>query len=159
MSLFLGTHQNRLDAKGRISIPASFRSTLRKYQKGGEDAFVILRPSHKLPCIEGWPPAIFAALAEPLEEIALFSEEHDDLATALYADAWPVEPDREGRIILPERLREYANLSESVIFMGLGKIFQIWEPEAASNRQRTARLNVKKTTLPNHTLKTERKDP
>ena len=65
---------------------------------------LVLRPSHKHPCIEAWPPRAFEALAAPLERLDLFSEDHDDLAAALYADACPVESDKEGRIVLPEAL-------------------------------------------------------
>jgi MraZ protein len=134
MSQFLGTHTNRLDAKGRVSIPASFRAAL----KAGEGGLV-LRPSHKHPCVEGWPAATFHALATPLDALDMFGEAHDDLAAALYADAHPTEPDKEGRIVLPDDLIAHAGLADSVVFMGLGRTFQIWEPEAAERRRAEAR--------------------
>lgn len=137
MSHFLGTHQNRLDAKGRVSVPASFRGALRAMQEGGVS--LVLRPSHKHPCIEGWPTPVFESLANPLDRLDLFSEAHDDLAAALYADAFPVEADREGRIVLPDFLAEHAGLKDSVVFMGLGRTFQIWEPAAAERRREEAR--------------------
>ncbi|MBV9736456.1 MAG: division/cell wall cluster transcriptional repressor MraZ [Acidisphaera sp.] len=135
MTHFLGTHHNRLDAKGRVSVPAPFRAALRV----NGDASLILRPSHKHPCIEAWPAAIFRQLATPLERLDLFSEAHDDLAATVYADAWPVDTDKEGRIILPETLAVHARLAENVVFMGLGLIFQIWEPAAAERRRAEAR--------------------
>lgn len=138
MTHFLGTHQNRLDAKGRVSVPASFRAALRAQAADGA-AGVVLRPSHKHPCVEAWPAAVFQALATPLERLDLFSEAHDDLAAALYADAYPVEADKEGRIVLPEPLVTHAGLGEQVVFMGLGRIFQIWEPQAAERRRVEAR--------------------
>jgi MraZ protein len=137
MTRFLGTHTNRLDAKGRVSIPAPFRAVLKPAEAGG--APLVLRPSHKHPCIEGWPAAVFEALATPLDALDVFSEAHDDLSTSLYADAFPVEADKEGRIVLPEALVAHANLSESVVFMGNGRIFQIWEPAAAERRRAEAR--------------------
>ena len=137
MTHFLGTHTNRLDAKGRVSIPASFRAALRP--EGGGNATLVLRPSHKHPCVEGWPDAVFQALAKPLDALDMFSEAHDDMAAALYADAYPLEADKEGRIVLPEALVAHANLAETVVFMGLGKTFQIWEPEAAERRRAEAR--------------------
>lgn len=143
MTHFLGTHQNRLDAKGRVSVPAPFRAALRVLADGnGNDegtAGLILRPSHKHPCIEAWPPAIFAALGNPLERLDLFSEAHDDLAMTLYPDAYPAETDREGRIVLPDWLVAHAGLADTVTFMGLGRTFQIWEPEAAERRRLEAR--------------------
>ncbi|GBR06709.1 hypothetical protein GLI01_22200 [Gluconacetobacter liquefaciens] len=138
VSVFLGTHQNRLDAKGRVSIPAAFRTALRSQAAAGE-SLVILRPSHLHPCIEAWPPAAFAALSQPLDRMDIFSDDHDDLAAALYADAYPMDADREGRIILPEPLKEHAGLTEAVAFMGVGKTFQIWEPAAAERRRAEAR--------------------
>ena len=151
MTQFLGTHTNRLDAKGRVSIPAPFRAALRP--EGGGNASLVLRPSHKHPCVEGWPESVFQALAKPLDALDMFSEAHDDLAAALYADAWPMEADKEGRIVLPESLVAHANLSDTVVFMGLGKTFQIWEPAAAERRRAEARerARTRGLTLPGGT--------
>jgi MraZ protein len=141
MSQFLGTHQNRLDAKGRVSVPAPFRAALRATapEDDASRSNLILRPSHKHACIEAWPAPVFAALERQMQEIDLFSEAHDDLAASLYADAFPLEADKEGRILLPESLVAHAGLSDSVVFMGMGRIFQIWEPAAAERRRTEAR--------------------
>ena len=149
MGVFLGTHENRFDAKGRVSIPAGFRSVLRA-QQTEDNTLMILRPSHTLPCVEAWPAAAFARLTEPLDRLDMFSEEHDDLAAALYADAYPMDPDREGRIIIPDILRDHARLTDSplVAFMGLGRTFQIWEPEAARQRRAEARQRSRTVTIP-----------
>ena len=148
MSHFLGTHQNRLDAKGRVSVPAAFRAHLRNGSEG--PASLILRPSHKHPCIEAWPEAVFQTLAGPLDRLDMFSEDQDDLMMALYADATRVEADKEGRIVLPESLVQHAGLSEAVVFMGLGRTFQIWEPDAAERRRAEARnaARTRALTLP-----------
>ncbi len=61
----------------------------------------------------------------------MFSEEHDDLAATLYADAFELEADKEGRILLPDILVAHANLTDTAVFMGLGRTFQIWEPAGA----------------------------
>lgn len=147
MSQFLGSHQNRLDAKGRVSVPAAFRAALRKADEQGG---LILHPSHRHACIEAWPAAAFAQLAEQLEQLPSFSDEEDDLATTLFADSHPVEPDKEGRIMLPEALVAHAGLTDSVCFMGLGKRFQIWSPEAAEARRSAARSSaqIRGFTLP-----------
>ena len=146
MTQFLGTHQNRIDAKGRVSIPAPFRAGLRALDDG--DVGLVLRPSHKHPCVECWPPSVFARLASPLDGLDLFSEAHDDLAAALFADAITADADKEGRIVLPESLLAHASLTSSVVFMGLGQIFQIWEPEAAARRREQARTAARAVTLP-----------
>jgi MraZ protein len=143
MSQFLGTHQNRLDAKGRVSVPAPFRSALRAGADGEGAITLILRPSHKHKCIEGWPPAAFEALASSLSKLNKFSDAHEDMSAALYADAYAVEADKEGRIILGDELVEYAGLTNQVAFMGLGDTFQIWEPGAAKRRREEARQGAR----------------
>jgi len=140
MTQFMGTHQNRLDAKGRVSIPAPFRNLL-KNDDGG--TALVLRPSHNHACIEAWPLAAFDALSAPLDRLDTFSKEQDDLATALFAEAFRLEPDKEGRIVLPEFLKEYAGLSEGVTFLGHGRTFEIWEPTAAAHRTAEARGNAR----------------
>ena len=146
MSPFLGTHQTKLDGKQRTSVPAQFRSALRTYGSIG----LILRPSHKHPCIEAWPVETFDRVAQPLQTLDLFSEDQDDWQFALYADAHPVEPDKDGRVILPEPLVQYAGLTDALVFIGLGRLFQIWEPAAAAARVAAAKDSTrsKKLTLP-----------
>lgn len=138
MSRFLGTHPNRLDSKGRVSIPAPFRAALRALSPDGA-ASLVLRPSHNHPCIEGWPTAMFEALAAPLDRMDVFSEAHDDLSAALYADAYPLEADKEGRVVVPEALLAHAGIRDVLAFVGVGGRFQIWEPAAAQRRLAQAR--------------------
>ena len=140
MTQFLGTHQNRLDAKGRVSVPAPFRAALRQETDPASCGVgsIVLRPSHKYPCVEAWPMSGFEALAAPIERLDLFSEEHDDLASTIFAEAFPADIDKEGRILLPGALIAHAGLQDSVAFMGLGRIFQIWEPGAADRRRAEA---------------------
>jgi MraZ protein len=138
MGQFMGTHQNKVDSKGRVSIPAPFRTILRDGAPEGPVA-AVLRASHTHPCIEVWPVRAFEALGESLQRMALFSQDHEDLSAALYNDAHPVESDREGRINLPEWLVAHANISDAVVFMGQGQSFRIWEPQAASQRRADAR--------------------
>ncbi len=136
MTQFMGTHQNRLDAKGRVSIPAPFRGALRAAQEGA--ATLILRPSHKHPCVEGWPAADFHQLGTSMQKLDVFSEAQDDLAFALYADAAELTPDKEGRIVLPDSLAAHAAVAGPMVFVGLGTHFQIWEPEALAQRRAQA---------------------
>src|SRR6266851_6888156 len=107
MTQFMGTHTNRLDAKGRVSIPASFRAALKSGSAETDSAKLILRPSHKHPCIEGWPAAAFNDLDVPMQRLDMFSDDQDDLAFTLYADAAALEPDKEGRIVLPAELAAF----------------------------------------------------
>ncbi len=153
VSVFLGTHQNRLDAKGRVSIPAGFRAVLRAQaeQATPGEALIVLRQSPKHQCIEAWPMPAFLALGPTLNRLDMFSDDQEDLALSLYGDAYPVDADKEGRIVLPEALTAHAGLTDSVAFMGLGHHFQIWEPAAAERRRAEARSNARSVTLPGNT--------
>ena len=135
MTQFMGSYTGRLDKKGRVSVPAAFRSALERL--GTEE--LIFRPSHTLPCVEGWPTPGFEALASGLAALDTFSDAHDDMAMALYAEACPLRPDGEGRIVLPEPLIVHAGLQETVCFVGVGRNFQVWEPAAAERRKEQAR--------------------
>lgn len=137
MTQFMGTHENRRDGKGRVSIPAPFRAALR-----GPDgiARLILRPSHKYDCIEGWAAGAFHAMAAPLEDMPTFDDDEENLALSLYGEATEHEPDREGRIVLSNDFAAHAKVGELVAFIGVGRHFQIWEPEAGRRRLAEARL-------------------
>ena len=140
MSLFLGTHQNRLDAKGRVSIPAAFRTALRAGLEADAPTIVVLRPSPKHPCIECWPVARFEALKLRLDDLDPLSDEYEDLSATVYADSTPVEADKEGRIVLTTEMVARAQLTSQVAFMGMGGTFQIWDPEASAHRRTEARI-------------------
>jgi MraZ protein len=103
---------------------------------------MVLRPSHTHPCIEVWPEDRFNDLGQSLQRVPLFSEDYEDLSAALYADANTVESDREGRIVLPDWLMKHAGLSDTVVFMGQGQSFRIWEPAAAEQRRTEARARA-----------------
>ena len=143
MALFIGTHQNKLDAKGRVSIPAQFRSVLKKNSHAGEGAAtatMFLRPSHQHACIEGWTEFGFEALSEPVARgFNQFSAEHEDFVMALFGDACGLETDKEGRVMLPAELVAHANLADNVTFIGTRNTFQIWEPDAGRRRLAEAR--------------------
>jgi MraZ protein len=158
MALFNGTYVQNFDAKGRVSIPASFRAALRtgavSVAASGDGPIsipLVLRPSEKVRCIEALTEVKHQALLAELEKLDPLSEEYDALATVLFADAWPIETDKEGRIIIHDTLLSHAGISRSgsVAFVGMGTRFQLWDPDSvhghkaaaqATNRERMARL-------------------
>ena len=147
MSYFLGTHQNRLDAKGRVSVPAAFRIALRAVAEPDTANSVILRTSHKHPCIEGWPISTFKEMSRGISSLKQFSDEHEDLSTSVYANAYEAETDKEGRILLSADLVEHAGLTSQVSFMGMGETFQIWEPATCARRKAEAREAARRRDL------------
>ena len=109
MALFLSTHTNRIDKKGRVSVPASFRAAL---DQGPFNGIVTFR-SYKLPAIEGVSMERMKVISESVDNLDLFSEDQDDFSSTIFADAHQLGFDSDGRIILPENLRTHANLQDS----------------------------------------------
>ncbi len=146
MADFIGTHHGKLDIKGRVSVPSSFRAALKAKSTAGNTAAtapspLILRPSHKFACIEGRTEQAFDALAQHLKNLSEFGEEHHDLATSLYSDSHRLEADKEGRIVLSAEMIAHAGLdpTQPVAFMGIGDTFEIWNVAAAERRKTEAR--------------------
>jgi len=138
MTLFLSTFLNKLDKKGRVSVPASFRQAL-----GGQtfQGIVAFR-SYKLPAIEGMGIDRMQRISESVDQLDLFSEAQDDLTATIFADAQMLALDGDGRVILPQLLLDHAKIKDSVAFVGRGATFQIWNPEAFENYQSDARSRV-----------------
>lgn len=138
MALFLSTYINKLDRKGRVSIPASFRGAL----YGDDFSGVVLFCSPKYPCLEGFDMKTMEAMASRLDQFDMFSSEQDDMAAAIFGAANPLSLDGQGRIVLSEDLKDYACLEGKAAIVGLGRKFQIWNPDKFSGRQTQARKNV-----------------
>ena len=143
MTQFMGTFTGKLDRKGRVSVPAAFRGALERLGT----LELVLRRSHRDACVEAWPLPTFETMAAGLEQLDVFSDALDDLSLSLFADAFPLRPDGEGRVVLPEDLIAHAGLTEAVTFMGAGRSFQIWEPEAARQRAEAARQRARERGL------------
>lgn len=139
MQAFFGNHENRLDAKGRVSVPAPFRAAMRA---DSDTIPLILRPSHIEGCIEGWPRATYELWQEQLDQYDRFDPRREALATLLYSEAWMIEADKEGRILIPGELVAYANLKDAVTFLGRGDHFHIWEPAAAGTFRKASRAQA-----------------
>ena len=147
MNIFTGHYQGRLDAKGRVSIPAPYRSVLRQRSNDGETMSLMLRSHHQFDCVEGWAAADLERYSDRLDTLADFSPELNDLALVMFGDAMVVPIDNEGRIVVPEQLLSHAKIDKSLWFVGTRKTFQIWEPEAFESRRAQARANAANVTL------------
>ncbi|MBF0354477.1 MAG: division/cell wall cluster transcriptional repressor MraZ [Alphaproteobacteria bacterium] len=126
MQLFMGSFLNRLDKKGRISVPAPFRAALSNSAFPGVVAF----PSFSKPAIEAGGIERMQKLSEGTDGLPAFSTEQDDLAALIFASAHQLAFDGDGRVVLPEELTAHARISEQVLIVGLGKTFEIWQPDA-----------------------------
>lgn len=146
LALFISTFTNKLDRKGRVSVPAPFRAALGERLHLG----VVLFRSHNHPCLEGFEWDRMDEISQRLEHYDLFSDDQDDLATAIFGESVHLQFDGEGRVMLTQDLIEFSGLDDYATFVGLGRKFQIWQPGAFEERKKTARSQVreKRLTIP-----------
>ncbi|MFN7709657.1 MAG: division/cell wall cluster transcriptional repressor MraZ [Holosporales bacterium] len=135
MGLFLSTYIHKVDKKGRVSVPASFRATLSRESFPG---FIVLR-SYRYPALECLGQSRMERLSQTLDTLDLFSEAREDFTATLFADAEPIPFDGDGRVILPRSLLEQIGVSEEIAFVGRGPTFQLWLPKAFASHQGAAR--------------------
>ncbi len=139
MALFLSTFINKIDRKGRVSVPASFRCVLAQSSFQGVVGF----RSYKYSALEVCGMERMMELSQSVDRLDLFSDKQDDFAATLFADACSLPFDGEGRILLPQVLLLHADLKDTVAFVGRGATFQIWNPEAFQVYQDKARCRIK----------------
>ena len=144
MDLFVSRFINKIDKKGRVSLPSNFRNVLPKTNSNE----IILYKSIKTPSIEGCGAGRLKEIAKRINNLDFFSEDYDDFSSSIFSEIVPTNIDKEGRFLIPEELKKYANIKNEAAFFGQGFFFQIWEPKnglknAQISRQRL--LKEKKT--------------
>ena len=145
MDLFVSTFNNKIDKKGRVSLPSIFRFALPKDYKNE----IILTKSLRNKAIEGLSVLRVKEIAARINNLDFFSDEHDDFTTSIFSEMLPTHLDKEGRFLLPEKLKDFANIKDEVAFIGQGYFFQITNPKVAIDLQNKSRirLNLNKKTL------------
>jgi MraZ protein len=124
--LFLSSYINKIDKKGRVSVPASFRSSLSQQNFPG----IIAYSSFINPCIEACGMNRIEVLNQTIDNLDPYSEARDAFATTILGGCIQLAFDSEGRVILPEALIEFAHLDEQACFVGKGATFEIWNPKS-----------------------------
>jgi MraZ protein len=124
MNLFLSTYANSVDKKNRISIPSSYRSILSKEAYNG----VIAYPSIKHQAIELSGYDRIVEMSKIIQSLDIYSKERDAFETVILGEAVHLPFDSEGRVIIPNKLKEYANIEEQAFFIGKGLVFELWNP-------------------------------
>ena len=122
--MFLSSYENKLDKKGRVSVPASFRSYLSSLGYNG----VICYPSFNNQSIESCSQDRIEKLSNTIDSLNPFEEKRDYFATSILSESISLQFDSEGRISLPSKLLKHAKIKNNMLFVGQGKTFQIWEP-------------------------------
>ena len=122
--MFLSTYENKLDKKGRVSVPASYRSHLSNMGYNG----VICYPSFNNQSIEAWPQDRVEKISNSIDSLNPFEEKRDFFATSILSESENLQFDTEGRVSISKKLLIHAKIKSNILFVGLGKTFQIWEP-------------------------------
>ena len=123
--MFLSSFENKLDKKGRVSVPANFRSHLTSMGYNG----FITYPSFNHQALEACSQDRIEKLSNTIDSLNPFEEKRDFFATSILSESENLQFDTEGRVSLSKKLLNHANIKGNVLFVGLGKTFQIWDPK------------------------------
>lgn len=122
--MFLGEFEHTIDEKGRVAIPARFR-------EGVREGLVVTRGFDR--CLQAFPRPTWQGLAQRISALSLGNEEARNLRRLIFSGAAELEVDRQGRILIPQNLREYAALAEQVLIAGMNTYFELWSRERWQN--------------------------
>ena len=121
--MFRGRYEHTIDAKGRISIPSKFREVLAKKY---DDRLVITNFDH---CLVAFPYEEWSLLEQKVGTFSLMKKETSAFFRFFYSSAMDCDIDKQGRLLIPQTLRDYAGLQKDVVLVGEGKRIEIFAKE------------------------------
>jgi MraZ protein len=124
MDRFVSQYTLKLDSKGRVSIPASFRAVL---ARDGFDGLYCY-PALDRPALDAGGNALLKEIETLIDRFPPYSEQREQFSATLYSTSEILKVDGEGRVVLSEPLKSHAGIADEVAFAGHGHKFQIWEP-------------------------------
>ncbi len=131
---FRGEWVHRVDAKGRVSIPAPFRRALEAgdpdWQPKGQPNLILVYGRRNKSCIEGYSVTSMDEVDDMIAALPRYSKEREALERMINTQSQQVQVDENGRIVLSAKLREKIGVTKEAIFAGMGDKFQIWDPGA-----------------------------
>ncbi len=139
MALFLSSFTNKIDAKGRVSVPSQFRASLVNEIFSG----MVVYESFVNECIEGCDIERIKKISESIDNLDPFSEERDAFAAAVLGGSSQLTIDGDGRVIFPENLLKKAKIKNEMVFVGKGSTFEIWEPKRFEEYMAKAKKDAK----------------
>ncbi|MDE0867403.1 MAG: division/cell wall cluster transcriptional repressor MraZ [Aquiluna sp.] len=119
--MLLGTHTPKLDEKGRLILPAKFRSEL-------DEGVVITKGQEH--CLYIFSAKEFQEVHEKIRQAPVTSEEARRYLRVFLSGATDESPDKQGRVLLPQLLRDYASLTKELVIIGVGSRAEIWDAQA-----------------------------
>ena len=126
MAYFLSNYTNKVDKKGRVSVPASFRAAL----LCEDNPAIMIYPSFTSDALECSKFSYLERIVESIDDLNPFANDRSAFATAVLSIAVELNFDKEGRIVIPAELLAERNITDQATFVGLGKVFRIMSPEA-----------------------------
>ena len=139
MQAYRGSFLNKVDKKGRVSVPATFRALLA--QEPGGLVFSIASVRH--PALEIGGSAKLAQIEARLASLDPFSDAYDDLSLVYHGDSAELALDPEGRLTLSGAVRAHTGITDQAIFVGRGTYFELWDPQSHAERREVARRRVR----------------
>lgn len=142
--MFIGSYEHAMDGKGRVSLPARFRELL---SSNGDSRLVLTTNVDPMGlCLVAYPIHEWQAFQEKIASLPQFDEAVIRLKRLHIAGACECSLDKQGRILIPPFLREYADLKSQIIFAGLGSNIELWdkgrwEEERARAKESLASIN------------------
>jgi MraZ protein len=140
MDRFLSSAVNRIDAKGRVSVPAHFRAIV---QKRGYSELYALR-SLDAPSLDVGGPDFLDSFEKRIAQEDPFFQTADDMSLLCYGDGAFLKLDQDGRITVTDFIRAHTGISTDVAFVGRGQFFQIWEPAQFAQHAEQARERLRR---------------
>jgi len=134
MSVFLSSFVNKIDKKGRVSVPASFRAAL-----GSDASGIVVFRSLQVEALDGCSIGHLEQLSQSLEKQDLPSDIYELIETTIFGGSVQLPFDGEGRITLPQHLSAAVGIEEDVAFVGRRKTFQLWNPKKLAAHDAAAR--------------------
>jgi MraZ protein len=141
---FVSRFVNKVDAKGRVSVPAQFRSILSRAsaENPAVQPIVYATPVSGLPALDCGGEPLIDEISSLMADLPAFSEARDLLSLELLGGAQEIRIDPDGRIVLPADLRSHAGIEGQAVWVGLGHKFQLWSPDGFAARQAQAQSRV-----------------
>ncbi len=138
---FTATHRNRIDSKGRVSVPAAFRKVIIAEEGADEAVVVFASPNGRY--LEGATTVWHDEVADRFDANDSMDSETQEYFAVVMGDCHILDFSKDnGRIALPADLMEYAEIEDEVAFMGMGRMFQIWNPDSLAAYKAEARRRV-----------------
>lgn len=119
--LLLGTYTPKIDAKGRVALPAKFRSQLGQ-------GLVMARGQER--CVYLLPFDEFRRIASQIQRTSVGNKAAREYLRVFLSGAVDQEPDKQGRVVVPQMLRDYANLGSEIVVIGVGTRAELWNKDA-----------------------------